>query len=173
MNATLVSSIPASLFVTACHAVFDPRSQSLRHASSGHPHPLHWDCAADVVRELESYGLPLGLAARSSYEDRHTRLAPGDVVVLFTDGIVEARGAGGQMCGFDRVASDVLRAARRPGTAQTRLDALLDGMATFLRRAGADGGSGAGRALEGLALEDVVTVVTLAVTQPARWAIGR
>jgi serine phosphatase RsbU (regulator of sigma subunit) len=148
VNDTLVASVPAGLFVTLCYAIFEPSTWILRYASAGHPHPLHWSGRHRVVEELESYGMPLGLVAGSQYDERSIRLEPGDVVTMFTDGLVEALDGDRVMYGFDRGRADFAALAANPGTAAERLDGVLQAMRDFIA---------------GERLHDDVTVVTLAI----------
>jgi serine phosphatase RsbU (regulator of sigma subunit) len=147
VNDTLAASVPAGLFVTLCYAVYEPGSRLLRCASGGHPHPLHRGFDGRV-RELETYGMPLGLVAGSQYAEGSWRLEPGDVVALFTDGLVEALDAERAMYGFDRSREDFGHRAGGSESAAACLDGMLADMRAFV------GGEG---------LHDDVTVVTLAV----------
>ena len=148
VNATLVASLPAGLFVTLCYSVFDPATSTLTYSSAGHPHPLRWIAAERRVVELESYGMPLGLVDGSVYETASTRLEPGDAVIVFTDGLVEALDADREMYGFDRSLEDFTVLAREGGSAATRLDGVLRAMRAFI---------GEER------LHDDVTIVTLVI----------
>ena len=148
VNETLAASIPPELFVTLCYAVFEPASRSLRYCSAGHPHPLRFSHHDGSVTELESYGMPLGLMPGSVYEEYSTELAPGDVVMLFTDGLVEALDGERSMYGFDRVLADFTSHASMTGSAASRLDAVLGSMRDFVANAN---------------LEDDVTIVTMVV----------
>jgi serine phosphatase RsbU (regulator of sigma subunit) len=147
VNETLAASVPAGLFVTLCYALFEPGSRTLRWASAGHPHPLRWSTRHGVA-ELESFGMPLGLFADSEYEERSTQLEPGDVVALFTDGLVEALDPTRAMYGFDRSREDFARHAGSGATAGDCLDGMLTAMREFVGQE---------------SLHDDVTVVTLAV----------
>ncbi|MEO1084128.1 MAG: PP2C family protein-serine/threonine phosphatase, partial [Acidobacteriota bacterium] len=86
--------------VTLLVAVWDPERRTLQVASAGHPHLLL--VAADGVREVGASSPPLcsGLPARDRQVEVETR--SGDVVVLYTDGVVEAASPTGQQLGFER-----------------------------------------------------------------------
>ena len=76
-------------FVTVFLGFLDPESGILVHSSAGHPPPI---LAADgSATTIESIGSPLGVFPTSRYRDNDTRLDPGSIVVLYTDGITEAR----------------------------------------------------------------------------------
>jgi serine phosphatase RsbU (regulator of sigma subunit) len=150
VNDTLAASLPPELFVTLCYAVFEPSTATLRWSSAGHPHPLRWTAEDHQVTELECYGMPLGLIRDSVYEEHSVRLEPGDVVMIFTDGLVEALDSSRSMYGFDRVERDFAEHACVNGSAAQKLHAVLTSMRVFI---------------DGAQLEDDVTVVTLSIPQ--------
>lgn len=80
------------MFVTAFYGVLDPRTGELWYASAGHPHGIHRKPDGRVLPMEAAQGLPLGVLDDTEYAESSVRLAPGDAVVLFTDGITEAIG---------------------------------------------------------------------------------
>jgi len=79
-------SLPNCQFVTACYAVLDHRTLTLRYARGGHPAPLH--LAADgSSRRLETSGGLLGLFKGESFSEARLLLRPGDKVIFHTDGV--------------------------------------------------------------------------------------
>ena len=100
-------------FVTALFAELDLATGQLRWHSAGHPAPLLLR-GARVVKTLHSDpGLPLGLGATWGATRTYGQesLEPGDRVLLFTDGVVEARSADGEFFGVDRLADFLAREA--------------------------------------------------------------
>ncbi len=95
--------------VSMCTVVFDAEAGTLRIASAGHPAAWLWHDGE--VRALRATGPLLTLDPAASYYSREVELKPGDMLLLYTDGLAEAR-AGGQLFGEDRIAS-ILR--RDPG----------------------------------------------------------
>jgi serine phosphatase RsbU (regulator of sigma subunit) len=78
---------------TCLYAVWEPRTLRLRWANAGHMPPL-LSTAAGAGRLLcAEPGPPLGAAPTAGYQDHELRLEPGDTLVLYTDGLVERRGA--------------------------------------------------------------------------------
>jgi len=65
---------------------------------------------AGSIERLESSGLPLGILESATYREESGRLEPGDLIVMYTDGVTEAEDPGGEEFGVDRVA-DVVAAA--------------------------------------------------------------
>ncbi|HET7385728.1 MAG TPA: PP2C family protein-serine/threonine phosphatase [Nocardioidaceae bacterium] len=107
VNDLLCEDIPAHMFVTCFALVMDPSTGQVEYANAGHDLP-YLRGAAGVV-ELRATGMPLGLMAGMSYEERAAVLEPGDCVLLHSDGLVEAHDPGRQMFGFPRLAELVGR----------------------------------------------------------------
>src|SRR5919199_13497 len=101
VNDLLVDEMPAHMFVTCLYAVLDPASGRLRYANAGHDVPYAWHASGTV--ELRARGMPLGLMPGMSYEEKETTLAPGQNVVFYSDGLVEAHNRARDMFGFPRL----------------------------------------------------------------------
>ena len=100
-NNRLYPDIPAHMFVTCLYAVLDPHSGRLRYANAGHNLP--YVATADGVTELRARGMPLGAMPDMTYEENETYLAPGESILLHSDGLVEAHNPAGEMFGFPRL----------------------------------------------------------------------
>ena len=100
-NNRLYPDIPAHMFVTCLYAVLDPRSGRLRYANAGHNLP--YVATADGVTELRARGMPLGAMPDMTYEENEAYLAPGESILLHSDGLVEAHNPAGEMFGFPRL----------------------------------------------------------------------
>lgn len=80
-------------FVTVWAAVLDPVSRRLTYASAGHNPPRLLRGGSVLALDVAS-GLPLGIDAAATYEDEGITLEPEDLLVIYTDGITEARRPG-------------------------------------------------------------------------------
>jgi serine phosphatase RsbU (regulator of sigma subunit) len=100
-------------FVTALLAVLDPASGRLRYVNCGHPQPFH-DRAVGASAWLDRGGPLLGLLDHARFEIGEVDLARGDQVVIYTDGIVEARSPAGEWFGSDRLVELVTAHKRLP-----------------------------------------------------------
>ena len=100
-NDLLVPDIPRNMFVTCLYAILDPVSGRLRFANAGHdlPYRRHGTGAT----ELRATGMPLGLLAGMQYEENETVVEPGDTVLFYSDGIVEAHNPQREMFSFGRL----------------------------------------------------------------------
>lgn len=140
-NDVLVQEIPPKMFVTCFYAVLNPATGHLRYANAGHDVPYRY--TADGVVELRATGMPLGLMPGMDYDEKETTLAPGDYVLLYSDGLVEAHNPQREMFGFPRLQE--LLATHADG--DTLKQFLLDQLAAFTG--------------PGWEQEDDVTLVTL------------
>ena len=101
-----------ALFATAVWLRAD-RAGRVAYASSGH-NPMLVRRRSGGVEELGATGRPLGMLPGERYGDRELRLAPGDVVCLFTDGLVEARSPDDEEMGLERLRDLPYAADSRP-----------------------------------------------------------
>ena len=106
MNALLSEQVRSEELVSLCVVVLDTRAGTIRYASAGHPPAWYWH--DDEVQPLRATGPLLTLIADAEYSGREMDLVPGDVLLLYTDGLAEAR-AGESMFGEDRIAAILRR----------------------------------------------------------------
>ena len=102
-NDLLFPDIPPRMFVTCLYGILNPHTGALVYANAGHDLP-HQRQEGGAV-ELRATGMPLGLMPGMSYEERETILAPGDSVLFYSDGLVEAHNPASEMFGFPRLMS--------------------------------------------------------------------
>jgi hypothetical protein len=113
LNRTVFQSARKRLLTTLCYAVLDPRRMELVYASAGHLFPYRVS-AGGRVDALESVAYPLGVRGELIIHPRTARLAPGDTLFLFSDGLVEARREGSdEMFGFERLEASLARHSSR------------------------------------------------------------
>ena len=100
LNREMGRLLPPGWFVTACYAVLDPPSGSLEYSLAGHSPPLVMRAATGSHERLPFSGGPLlGPFPQVAYESAHALLAPGDALVLYTDGLTETEDPEGRMLG--------------------------------------------------------------------------
>lgn len=102
-NRVLAPDVEEDRFVTLLLARLDPASRSLTYASAGHQTCYVLGGAGQVKHPLDSNGIPLGIFPEMDYQAAGpVALEPGDLVLLVTDGIVEARAPDGAVFGTER-----------------------------------------------------------------------
>ncbi len=100
-NNLLCPDMPPKMFVTCLYALLDPASGTVRYANAGHNVPYRR--TAQGIQEMRARGMPLGLMPDMPYEEKEITLLPGENVVLYSDGLVEAHNTQGEMFGFPRL----------------------------------------------------------------------
>jgi serine phosphatase RsbU (regulator of sigma subunit) len=106
-NDVIVDEIAAGKFITMVYVTLDAQTGAIACAGAGHPPPriVHADGRVEAV---DAAGIVLGIDAGQEYEEVLTTLPRGGALVLYTDGVIEAR-RGSELYGFDRL--DALLAA--------------------------------------------------------------
>ncbi len=127
-NEILLPEMPARMFVTCLYMILEPETGRVVYANAGHNLP--YVRTADEVIELRATGMPLGLLPGMDYPEHEAVLAPGQSVLLYSDGLVEAHDPAGDMFGFPRLKE--LMAVERPGS--DLIDHLLDELHGFVGR---------------------------------------
>ncbi|HEY7985199.1 MAG TPA: SpoIIE family protein phosphatase [Ktedonobacterales bacterium] len=125
-NDLLCPDVPPKMFVTCLYAMLDVETGKLVYANAGHDLPQQRHASGEVS-ELRARGMPLGLMTGMEYEERETCLEPGDSLLLYSDGIVEAHDPARAMFGFPRLAA-LMR--EHTGT-DSLIDFLLADLAQF------------------------------------------
>jgi serine phosphatase RsbU (regulator of sigma subunit)/ketosteroid isomerase-like protein len=141
VNDPLATDIPSNMFVTCFYAILDPNSGTLSYANAGHDLPYLWhggDC-----EELRARGMPLGLMAGMSYEEKEMVLDAGETALFYSDGLVEAHDPQGEMFGFPRLRALIAEHAQK----ESLDEALLEELYSFVG--------------EGWEQEDDITLLTL------------
>lgn len=89
----------------------------MRYAIAGHPSPLHVRRhlgSADFLHARLKPGSALGLFPFATYDTRESEITPGDLIVLFTDGLFEVDGPGDEEFGSARLLQSVSRSLEKP-----------------------------------------------------------
>lgn len=124
----------ADMFVTVFYGILDPAESSLTYVRAGHDCPLLFEARSGACRLLTAQGMLLGMLADVTLEERSVSLEPGDMLVLYSDGVTDATSPDGEFFGIDRLREALCAAART--TAQEACDLVLQRVDTF--RGGAD-----------------------------------
>jgi serine phosphatase RsbU (regulator of sigma subunit) len=141
VNDLLSADIPPGMFVTCFYALLDPASGRLCYANVGQDLPYRR--GSEGVSELWATGMPLGMMPGSRYEEYEATLAPGESLLFYSDGLVEAHNSRREM--FDTPRLKALLETHTGGV--SLIDVLLDELKRFTG--------------EGWEQEDDVTLLTL------------
>jgi serine phosphatase RsbU (regulator of sigma subunit) len=121
-NQRLKKDVKSGMFVALLYAVIDSNDKTLSMCSAGQTQPVHISAKTGEAVLVETQGdtFPLGIIEDAAYEETQLKLQPGDKVILYTDGIVEAMNEEEEIFGFDRLLEVVKNS--QPMTAETLLE---------------------------------------------------
>jgi sigma-B regulation protein RsbU (phosphoserine phosphatase) len=114
-------------FATLFLAEIDPIRTSVRWVNAGHDPAVIFDPRTDAFIEMGRTGLPVGVSAEADYHQRHMEIASGQIIVIGTDGIWEARNSLSEMFGKRRFQEIIRR------TAQAASHEILEGVVREVR----------------------------------------
>lgn len=118
VNAALAADITGGKFVTLILLRLDTEAHSFRYCSAGHNSGFVLDAAGILKSELASTGLPLGILDDAEFDSSPAYpLAAGDIILLYTDGIVEAASPDDEEFGVQRML-DVVRRHQQQSSAE-------------------------------------------------------
>ena len=101
VNEVLWTYIPPNMFVTCFCGILNPESGRFTYANAGHNPPLRQHGGKPT--DLRATGMPLGLMPGMTYEVKATVLLPGDGVLFYSDGLIEAHNTEREMLGSSRL----------------------------------------------------------------------
>jgi sigma-B regulation protein RsbU (phosphoserine phosphatase) len=107
----LLCRMGVNQLVTAAWVHLDAPGRRFVYGAAGHPPLFVWRAASRTVEAVAEGGLLLGLMPEATYTQAAGVLHPGDRVLMYTDGVTEANGPGGEFFGQDRLASALAEGA--------------------------------------------------------------
>lgn len=108
LNRAICECTDSEMFVTVFYGVLDPATRIITYANAGHDKPLLHRQKDGVSIPLDTTGKAMGIVRDASYEQRTLQLSPGDVLLMYTDGVTDAR-TGDRVLGIEGL-SDILSA---------------------------------------------------------------
>jgi sigma-B regulation protein RsbU (phosphoserine phosphatase) len=131
-NRRMKKDLKSGMFVALLYAVLDSKTRVLSLCSAGQTQPIHFSAETGKARLVQTEGdtFPIGILDEAEYKETRLPLAPGDTLVFYTDGIVEATNEQGEMFGFERLLG-LVREARSTG-ADRLLKEILEKVGAFV-----------------------------------------
>jgi len=133
LNHVLVENSLEEQFLTAFCGILNSVDGTFHYSNAGHPAPRWWRASSRVVESLrDASGLPLGINRKACFHHKRIEIEPGDLVLLYSDGLTAAQNDQGQMFGCERL-DDALRDAAPRGaeavksTVLAKFEDFLDG----------------------------------------------
>lgn len=93
----------AELFITMFYIKYDTVNRLLTYSSAGHNRPILYRPGEPPCDQLDAEGLILGVKRDVAFEEKSIELRPGDILLMYTDGITEARNPSGEFFGEQRL----------------------------------------------------------------------
>jgi len=124
LNRSLARTGDRRAFMSLFYSVLDPQTGHLDYICAGHPYPM-LRRADGTIEELGTGALPLGIRPTLEIEPASTTIRPGDLLLLYSDGLVEAIRADGESFGFERL-RQLLATAATPQAVHDRVLAAFD-----------------------------------------------
>jgi sigma-B regulation protein RsbU (phosphoserine phosphatase) len=132
-NQYIVEDSHSDMFVTAFYGALETENGRFCFTNAGHNPPLWWQAASRTFEVLRAPGIVLGIFAEISLEERAITMAPGDVLLLYTDGITEAMDENQEEFGMERLQNVVAWAAIQPeATADSIAMTILSAVKRFM-----------------------------------------
>lgn len=130
-NTRIKKDIKSGMFVALLYAVLDAEDGSVGLCSAGQTQPLLLSAKTAEVTLVETVGdtFPLGILDDVNYEETQLQMAPGDKVVYYTDGIVEAMNKNEEMYGFERL-QEVVKSSPAE-TAEALMNDIISSVSDF------------------------------------------
>jgi sigma-B regulation protein RsbU (phosphoserine phosphatase) len=131
-NRSIVRDIRSAsrLFLSAFYAILDPHSGRLTYANGGHNWPLWVRAATREVQPLRARGMLLGIFPDIELEEHEIQIAPGDLIVFYTDGVTEAKNVDGDMFEEERLGS--VASADPEASAQQVVQSIVEAVQSFI-----------------------------------------
>jgi GAF domain-containing protein len=121
LNNALCQGLDDDSFTTLFYGVYDPRMGSLTFADGGHPEPLLYRARSREIEVIRADGSIVGAFENQRFDQASIDLEPGDILVAYTDGLIETRNvANGELYGLARVEESLRRNSNLAASQLTR-----------------------------------------------------
>jgi PAS domain S-box-containing protein len=130
-NNVITQDSKSGMFVTLFFGTLRESDRTLTYVNAGHNPPIVVRARDGTIEELLLTGIVLGAVENQEYSSRTLTIGPGDVLVMYTDGVTEAINTQNELFGENRLKAIIRDSAR--GTAQEILDRILSGVQEYSR----------------------------------------
>ncbi|HEV8267582.1 MAG TPA: PP2C family protein-serine/threonine phosphatase, partial [Thermoanaerobaculia bacterium] len=131
LNDHVMKTAPKRILMTFFYGLLDAARGELRFSSAGHLDPYVYRAAERRLVPLSAWGFPLGVRRREPFHEFEATFDPGDRLILYSDGLIEALGDDGEPFGFPRFESTIVE--HGGGSAAEIKQALLQSVKRFTR----------------------------------------
>ncbi len=106
--------LSSELFITMAYFLYSPRNRGLAYANGGHNPPVLLRAESDAPELLDAEGMAIGFLPDVEFEEKGWELSPGDLLVAYTDGLIEAEDPQGAPFGMQRLLDCIQENRHRP-----------------------------------------------------------
>jgi len=111
MNNMVHELLHKRLLMSFCYSILDLKRRRLTYSSAGHHFPYHYSASEAALYSLESIAYPLGVRRDTHYKKKSAHFKPGDLLIFYSDGIIETMDGKGELFGFERFEELIVRNA--------------------------------------------------------------
>ncbi|HVO42271.1 MAG TPA: GAF domain-containing SpoIIE family protein phosphatase [Aggregatilineales bacterium] len=129
-NTLIMKDSQSDLFLTVFYAILNPNHGTVVFSNGGHNRPLLLRAATGEFQELRAKGIIIGMFPDILLEDGRVEIAPGDILVMYTDGVTEAMTADQQQFGVARLRETI--GTNREASAEAVVNAILNAVTAFV-----------------------------------------
>ena len=104
-NTIIAQDSKSGMFVTLFYGILSEEDRTLTYVNAGHNPPMVYRAGSDTFEELTMTGLAIGVLEDEIYGQRTIPIEPGDIIVLYTDGVTESLSSSQEMFGEERLKS--------------------------------------------------------------------
>lgn len=91
LNRVVERNVDPNMFITMCFGVYNPNKHTFCYSTAGHEPGFFYHAENKEFNELDGKGLLLGIEKNTEYREYQIKMAPGDMVILLSDGVTECR----------------------------------------------------------------------------------
>jgi sigma-B regulation protein RsbU (phosphoserine phosphatase) len=113
-NTIIANDSKSGMFVTLFYGLLDSTTRTFTYVNAGHNPPIHYRAFDGTLSELEATGIAMGALNDAKYTQETVQMAPGDLLVLYTDGVTEAENAQLEMFELERLKKVILASRTLP-----------------------------------------------------------
>jgi len=129
-NELILTDARSDLFVTIFYGVLDPKSARFTYANAGHNPPIWFEAKSHTTHFMKEHGIAIGVVPEVLVKDANVTLSPGDVMLLYTDGVTEAFNVEGEEFGEKRLEQVIRDCADH--TAEEISQAIVSALRSFV-----------------------------------------
>ena len=165
LNGIVLKTAPKRMMMTFFFGLLNPVTQTLRFSSAGHLDPYVFRAATGKLESLSAWGFPLGIRRREAFPEYSVSFEPGDRLVLYSDGLIEAIDDDGEPFGFDRFEKTIVASGAQ--SAEEMKKSLLNAVKKYTRNRPPEDDQTLVVVAFGAAAADVVSQKTGLIAVPA------